>query len=92
MQLKGCQKKIVCMRPSDRSLFDEAFFVLREGAPEPPEEDMLAEANRILDEHLLRPRRPLRGAGVARPLLFFLGGGLCASLLWGISLSLLALL
>lgn len=90
MQLKGCQKKIVCMRPSDSRLFDEAFFVLREGTPAPAEADMLAEANRILDENLFRPRRAARGERAVRPLLLFLGGGLCASLLWGTLLSLLA--
>ena len=93
MQLKGCQKRIVCMRPEDSRLFAEAFFVLREGATQPQEADMLAEANRILDEHLLSSRHHgerVRGRGGA--LLLLLGGAALASLFWGGSILLTFLL
>ena len=62
MLLKGCQRRSVCLRASDSRLFEEAFFVLRGDAPATAEGDILAEANRILEENLQRKRarpRPL---------------------------------
>ena len=79
MLLKGCQGKIIRVRSADSRVFDEAFFVLREDAAPPRESDMLAEANRILEESMLRPRRTERGRA---PLLFFALGAVAASLLW----------
>ena len=82
MLLKGCQKKIVRMQSGDSRLFDEAFFVLRDDAAPPATGDMLAEANRILEQNMLpRARRGGFSAFVARTALF-LGGAAAASVLW----------
>lgn len=80
MLLKGCQKKIICLRSSDSRLFDEAFFVLRDSPDPPAETDMLAEANRILDENLLCQRKK-RISPLPAVLCFLLGGGF-VGLLW----------
>ena len=53
MKLKGSEKRIVCMKSAGSRLFCEAFFVLREDAPPSGEQDMLREANRILEESTL---------------------------------------
>lgn len=80
MLLKGCQKRSVCLRASDSRLFEEVFFVLRSDTPAATENDILAEANRILEENLQKknthPRR-LRGGLI----LSFLAGGACAAAL-----------
>ena len=78
MRLKGSEKRIVYMKNTGGRLFCEAFFVLCEAAGEPRESDMLAEANRILDEHLLSSpkRRHTRAFGVA--VAFFAGAALSA--------------
>ena len=63
MPLKGCQGKIIRLKNPGGRLFEEALFVLREDARPAPEGDMLAEANRILDESMLLPhprRRRIR--------------------------------
>ena len=81
MHLKGTEKKIIYLKSSDSRLFCEAFFVLREDAHAPAERDMLAEANRILDEHLMRsPRRA--APRVLFPLLCFFFGAALASLVF----------
>lgn len=79
MLVKGCAGKIIRLRSAGNRLFDEAFFVLREDAPDASEGDMLAEANRILEENMLPPRRASR---VRPPLLYTLLGAAGASLLW----------
>ena len=82
MRLKGCQKQIVRMQSGDSRLFDEAFFVLRDDAAPPATGDMLAEANRILEQNMLpRPRRGGFSTLVGHTALF-LGGAAAASLLW----------
>ena len=49
--VRGCQKKIVYLKNTGSEVFDEAYFVVRDGALSGMEEcDMIKEANRILDE------------------------------------------
>lgn len=79
MHLKGTEKRIICLKSSDSRLFCEAFFVLREDAAVGGESDMLAEANRILDEHLfVSPKRRARILSLS--LAFLLGAALAALL------------
>ena len=78
MPLKGCQGKIIRLKNPGGRLFEEALFVLREDARPAPEGDMLAEANRILEENRLSSRGR---AALPRLLPFLLGFG-GASLLW----------
>ena len=73
MLLKGCQKRSVCLRASDSRLFEEAFFVLR-GDTAAAEGDILAEANRILEENLQKRRARPRTRPVALALAFLAGG------------------
>lgn len=77
MHLKGSEKRIVCLRSADSRLFREAFFVLREDAQPAGEEDMLAEANRILDENCFRRVRGKRG--MLRSVGLFLLGATCSA-------------
>ena len=83
MLLKGCQKKIVRLQSAGSHLFDEAFFVLRDDAAAPATGDMLAEANRILEENMLPRRRARRPRSFLSFLFYaalFLAGGILASL------------
>ena len=84
MLLKGCQKRIICLQSADSRLFREAFFVLRADCKSEGEEDILAEANRILDENILR--RTPRKRRVLRLLpalaLAFLAGALLTGAAW----------
>ena len=79
MKLKGSEKRIVCMKSAGSRLFCEAFFVLREDAPAAGQEDMLIEANRILNENLLRAPRS-RHTGWLFLAVSFLAGALLSAL------------
>ena len=46
--IKGAQKKVVVVRTGESEIFEEAFFVLRDGG-ERTRGDMIAEANRIIE-------------------------------------------
>ena len=70
MLLRGCHKRMICVKSADSSLFCEAFFVLREDCREAGERDMLTEANRILEEHTLSRHRARRKERRLIPLLF----------------------
>ena len=78
MLLKGCQKRSVCLRASDSRLFEEVFFVLR-GDIAAAEGDILAEANRILEENLQKRRPRPRAHALAIALSFLAGAALSAA-------------
>ncbi len=50
--VRGCQKKIIYLKNTDSGVFDEAYFLVSDSAlgNDMDERDMIAEANRILDE------------------------------------------
>lgn len=76
--IKGAQKQMIVIRTGNSRYFDEAYFVLRREVQHDKTEknDMISEANRILEEHNVhteqKRRRPL-----PRGVLFFLLGILC---------------
>lgn len=55
----GYQRKMYYIRDTRSRVFKEAYFVLREGAEADPvcENDLAAEADRILREHFPRGKR-----------------------------------
>ncbi len=49
--IKGCQRKVIVVKGEEKSVFECAYFVLK-NSPEHlncKEEDMIAEANRIIE-------------------------------------------
>ena len=84
MLLKGCQKRIICLQSADSRLFREAFFVLRADCKAESEEDILAEANRILDENILRraPKKDRFMRLFPALALAFLSGALATGAFW----------
>ena len=84
MLLKGCHKRMICIKSADSRLFAEAFFVLRDEQAVTDERSLLDEANRILEESVVtaRRRRPAAGRQRLRLLWPFLGGMVGAGLLW----------
>ena len=75
--IKGAQKQMIVVRTGDSRYFDEAYFVLRrEVKPQRgTRNEMLNEANRILQESELDPRPKKRR--LPRGVLLFLAGILC---------------
>ena len=89
--IRGAQKKMIVVRTRNSRMFEEAYFVMRQGADEGSQNhDILREANRILEGNLSgygqerqakEKRRHLR----ERVLMFLAGlacGGGSVGLLW----------
>jgi len=85
--VRGSEKKIIYVKDTGSQIFEEAYFVLRRGAegsgPSHSGEDMVQEAQRIVEESTLsyvrhKKRRQIRGRLVS-----FLAGAAAASLLLG---------
>ena len=55
--LKGCRKQLVMLKPGEDSVFESAWFVLREERVQTSYVDMIAEANRIVSGGRLPRRR-----------------------------------
>ena len=78
--VKGAQKQMIVVKTGDSRYFDEAYFVLRRevrGA-RGVRRDMLAEANRILEE--CGAERKEHRKRLPRALLLFMGGLFCGAL------------
>ena len=76
--LKGCQKRLVMLKPGEESAFESAWFVLRDERAHVSYDDMIAEANRIVSGGLLpryKQRRP-RALWCGMALGALLGGGI----------------
>ena len=66
--IRGAQKRMIVLRTRDSRVFEEAYFVLRREADGDgaSEQDMIREANRILERSLprerLSPAHPMQSA------------------------------
>lgn len=89
--IRGAQKKMIVVRTHDSRMFEEAYFVMRRDTDEKIHgEDMLWEANRIIEGSLAgsgkeRRYRELIGRRIKRAGWFLLGvlcGGGSVGLLW----------
>lgn len=82
--LKGSRRQLIVVRTGGSRYFDEAYFILRRemDASKTGREDILREANRILQESIPECKRKRRR--LALPVSFLLGlliGGGCVALL-----------
>ena len=55
--IKGAQKRMIVVKTADSEVFEEAYFVLRKEALREGE-DMVREANRIIDESGTSKKEP----------------------------------
>ncbi len=81
--LKGAQKRMVVLRMAAGSLFETAYFVLRDGTPpdvDVADDSMLREANRIIAESFSPGERSgkRRRFGIGALLWLLLGAALGA--------------
>jgi hypothetical protein len=76
--LKGTQKRMVVLRTADSTLFEAAYFVLRDTEKADTQSSVLEEANRILEksftpQNAKQTRRAARARRRRAALLFLLG-------------------
>lgn len=76
--IKGSERRMIYIRDTGSNLFREAYFVLRENAPASSEKDMIAEAERIIRERFVPGAVKKR-----RDKKTFIGGFLCATVIFG---------
>ena len=78
--IRGAQKQMIVLRTGNSPYFDEAYFVLRREvrSEQSNRVDILAEANKILEENTRGARRGARCR--ASGWLIFLAGLLCGGL------------
>ena len=70
--VKGCETRVVRLKNPESKVFEEVLFVLKEGGTSPmAKRDIVAEANRILEESSSRPSRRVGSLRGMFP--FFLG-------------------
>ena len=92
--IRGAQKRMIVVRTRDSRVFEEAYFVMRREAEGDgaSEQDMIREANRILERSLprdrLTPPPPTQASPTARHGGFFwftaglISGGSVTGILW----------
>ena len=82
--VKGVTRRVVVVRAPDQKYFEQAIFLLREEveSPDPPEEQVLKQAQAVADAYLLRTSPWTRWRRAWVPALAALAGGAGASRLW----------
>lgn len=78
--LKGAQKRMVVVKTQDSRIFEEAYFVMR-GEPSASGEDIIREANKIIDNCTCRrgEKRKRLSLAVLGPICAFMGGSILGS-------------
>ena len=63
--MRGTQKRVVYLKNTGSELFDEAYFIIKENTKraflETTEDDLIKEANRIINEHTREKKGRARG-------------------------------
>jgi len=61
MGIKGCARRMIVLNGVGGSVFETAYFIVKAGADEISNSDMMREANRIIEEHCFSGRRKRTG-------------------------------
>ncbi len=69
--MRGCKRQIILLKGTDSQIFDEAYFLVRRSAEKCGQEEIVREAQRIVDRNTTR-RRPRRVS--VRDILLFAAG------------------
>ena len=81
MMVKGISKQVIMVDSQDRTLFDQAIFILSDKAIERDgvtDEKLLREAKRLLQPGAVAERKP----ALLSKIICFLSGGLLVGLVW----------
>lgn len=72
--VRGCQRKVIFLKNCESELFSEAYFIINDkaNAQTRGEDDMVAEANRIVGENLTMGKKPSPIENLPTPVRFIL--------------------
>ena len=63
--MRGTQRRVIYLKNTGSDMFDEAYFVIKENAPRTDmpagENDLIKEADRIINEHIGRKSKKIKG-------------------------------
>lgn len=76
--VKGVSRQVIVVEPAGQEIFEQAIFLLKDGAPEVSEERLLQEAKRIVSESRRPKRLPLYYYGPV----WAAGGALLVGAVW----------
>lgn len=75
----GTQKKVIVIKNTDNSIFESAYFILKDNIKNLPESEMVREANRILNNNIIgnyyfeKPEKKQKKSFIKKALPFFSG-------------------
>ena len=79
--MRGCQKRVIYMKNTGSEVFDEAYFVVKDGYSHTSAEvDFLKEANRIVEENSCGVKKKWDKKTFLRDAVIFALGFVCAAL------------
>lgn len=76
--VKGISRQVILVEPTDRKLFEQAIFILKEDAREVTDEMLLKEAHRLIRQ----PNWSKRKSGLLQGLVWACGGAAVTGLAW----------
>ena len=76
--VKGISKHVILVRSPDPKLFEQAIFILKDDADSVSEEDLLREANRLMDSRRQNRSREVLHWGI----LWALVGAFSTGIVW----------
>ena len=82
--MRGYQKRIVFLKHTGSRIFDEAYFLVNPSCVDKDENDMVLEANRIIEDNLREGGAAGRGAVRKNIIPFLLGTALSGAVFLGI--------
>ncbi len=79
--MRGYQKRVVCLKNTGSELFDEAYFVLKDGQmmASGRDCDLVREASRIIEENSGIGRKRVKISAIPRGVLIFAAGFISAA-------------
>ena len=89
--MRGYQKRIVFLKHTGSRIFDEAYFLVNPSCENENENDMVLEANRIIEDNITKGRDDKKGA-LGKSIFPFLLGVAAAGIVFAIGIFIFLLL
>lgn len=89
--MRGYQKRIIFLKHTGSRIFDEAYFLVNPSCENENENDMVLEANRIIEDNIGKERDDKKGA-ISKNIFPFLLGAAAAGAVFAVSIFIFLLL
>lgn len=79
--MRGCQKRVVYMKNPGSPVFEEAYFILSGEGEVRGDEDIIGEANRIIEENMTKKEKKINLGTFVRAGVIFAAGFLSSAII-----------